>query len=992
MNKKPYILSVFLSLLSISTLAQINAEIIRPSVNASQFDIAVKAETALSKGQLSLNIPLMELKGKGYDLPISLVFYSGDVTCTTEASPVGLGWALMAGGVITKTIRGSDDLETRYSNKEHLTNPNYIVNNWSTNHNFIYDIEEDPMPDEYTYSLPGHSGTINVSFDGNTTTMSLYPDESYKIDSIEHGFCITADDGTKFYYDAIESRTVSESSTSTSWFLTKIVTTKGGLLTFYYAKEEYFDLSTGDDVISSEIFTTRRITSIESDYGIVLFDSTNRSDRGGINDSLASKRINKIELRDENNTFVKGYELDNSGSFESLYANPYDWCDRRHKLSSITQYDAVGNRLPPYEFTYSYKFSKSKLAEGLYQNGECMPRNSWTAYVGPQAYVDLDGVGNPSCQMMYPNTEYTYLEGITIRSENIGATAYDHFCLTGIDYPNGATDEFTYEDHWYSKVNWTDETAWSPTKHMIHGKRLASKVRYGSELNQQTDYIYELHDSNYNAVGPSSGIMTNPSIHCATYYTPEPDMPTWKYHASRLTFGKAFNTFMGPPVCYTEVEEVEKDENGAVLNRTIHYFEPQIVSPPVNYIIVYPYTLSTSPDPSIVEVGNRILGTKSGYMDNMTYLNYVNLTYMAYPLGEFYNVAYTVDKPLKEVFIGREGDVRSIKEYSYTGLFNMDRKYGYKAISQDYYQPNNPYPDFTAHLISMSEYITRRYRFGSIKTTIYYGNDSISERYSVTYNKGRVATTSYTRNNESKKSNYYFPGDIINIVGNSASPEIVAVNGLIEKNIVADPIKTVLKRNDVIVGGECKDYQTLSGLPLLKSLYKIKNTENNSSGAPTVSGNDIDYHADLYKEGEIMTYDEWHNPQHVRLNNTLDRIYVWGYGGRYPIAVIDNMDFTTYQASTPLRSKLSQLATYRKIETETDCANLRVLNTEIRNLLPDSIHITTYTYDPYFGMTSEIDDSNLGTVYTYDTFGRLSAKYDEIYRKREEYNYHLKLQ
>ena len=125
MNKIQYILSVFLTLLSTSALAQINADIIRPSVNASQFDMAVKAETALSKGQLSLNIPLMELKGKGYDLPISLVFYSGDVTFTTEASSVGLGWALMAGGVITKTIRGKDDLETRYSIKAWLNSSYY---------------------------------------------------------------------------------------------------------------------------------------------------------------------------------------------------------------------------------------------------------------------------------------------------------------------------------------------------------------------------------------------------------------------------------------------------------------------------------------------------------------------------------------------------------------------------------------------------------------------------------------------------------------------------------------------------------------------------------------------------------------------------------------------------------------------------------------------------------------------------------------------------
>ena len=172
MNKNAYILSVFLSLLTISAFAQVNAEIIRPSVNASQFDLAVKAETALSKGQLSLNIPLLELKGKGYDLPVSLVFYSGDVTFRTEASPVGLGWALMTGGVITKTIRGSDDLEFRFSNKEHLSNPDYIINNWA-NSDSISNIQEDPMPDEYTYSLPGHSGNINVSCSGNSTTMTL---------------------------------------------------------------------------------------------------------------------------------------------------------------------------------------------------------------------------------------------------------------------------------------------------------------------------------------------------------------------------------------------------------------------------------------------------------------------------------------------------------------------------------------------------------------------------------------------------------------------------------------------------------------------------------------------------------------------------------------------------------------------------------------------------------------------------------------------------
>ena len=68
------------------------------------------------------------------------------------------------------------------------------------------------------------------------------------------------------------------------------------------------------------------------------------------------------------------------------------------------------------------------------------------------------------------------------------------------------------------------------------------------------------------------------------------------------------------------------------------------------------------------------------------------------------------------------------------------------------------------------------------------------------------------------------------------------------------------------------------------------------------------------------------------------------------------------------------------------------MNAAIRSMLPTSAHITTYTYDPYFGMTSETDESNLGTVYTYDSFGRLTAKYDVNYKKLEEYNYHYKLQ
>ena len=1006
MDKKFYLFILFYFLLSLSASAQVEADINRPSINAEQFGFALKAETALNKGQLSVNIPLMTLKGKGYDLPISLSFYSGDVTCTTEASPIGLGWALMAGGVIATTIRGTDDIDDLTENGEitHFTDDHYVEN--AANDVFCLKkldrIRLNSMPDEYTYSLPGHSGTIEVSIDNNKTIKrSLFPDESYKIEEITGGYCITDNDGNKFFFKDAEYRrtgTWPESQESTSYFLTRIETTKGGQFVFTYADEDYCDLSKIRDYVNDwdcDIYHTKRLTRIESDFGSVTFDAVKRDDRGEtgrwtIPTNKKSKRICKIELRDENNHLVKGFELDNSGVFnleDKKWEEPSnDWYNYRQKLSSVTQYDAEGNQLPPYEFTYDYRFSKPRnqyLHSDKDSEGHYIPYDSWTSYVGGQVYVDLDG-SSPYCWIDNdkPNSRPTgWFES---SGEGDPITSDDYFCLNSIHYPTGAIDEYTYEPHRYSKINDTEAYRNYLTK--IQGRRLATKTRYGSGIRQQTKYVYMRHDANYNTIG-LSGVLTNPSIHSATYYTPEwVTGDGWILRASRLSSGRPFNSFMGPPVCYTEVEEVEKDEFDNNLSRTIHYFYPQIVSPPVNYVLIQ------QSRPELIKIENRIFGKKSGYRDGMDGCSNGDYTYLAYPVGEFYNSAFLVDKPLKEVFIGKDGKVRSIKRYSYdTREENIGKKYGYKMVSPE----NSNYT-----MISKSEYITRRFRLMGTNTTSYYYDgekcDSVCEEYKIQYNKGRTKNEySYRESgnqSEKKSSQYYYPDDVNNIAGNNTSLELAAMNGLIEKNMIAEPIKTIVKRNGIIVSGECKDYQMPDSIPLLKSLYKIKKTTNKYSSTPTISGDTIDYKAKIYKEGEVKTYDTNLNPEYVRLNDTQDRIYVWGYGGRYPIAVIDNMNETKFQSIANLKTKILELETYRKIDSEDDCASLRSLNADIRALLPPSAHITTYTYDPYFGMTSETDDSNLGVIYTYDSFGRLTAKYDENYKKLEEYNYHLKLQ
>ena len=1013
MNTKSCILAVFISLLSISSFAQVEADIHRPSINAEQFGFALKAEAALNKGQLSVNIPLMTLKGKGYDLPISLTFYSGDVTTTTEASPIGLGWALMAGGVVAVTIKGRDDIED-YSEDwktDHHTDIDYIEKNYRDPlGRFLDRIQWNSMPDEYSYSLPGHSGTIELSVENKTIKKTLFPDESYKIEQTKNGYCITADDGTKFYFEDAEQRIGGAASQSTSYFLSRIETTKGGYFKFTYAREDYLDLSAIRDVEDNfYLYHTKRITRIESDFGYVTFNAVNRDDRGGyryvtIANDKRSKRINKIELRDKEGNLIKGCELDNSRLFrlkDYTWEDPSDdWYNCRLKLSSITQYDSVGNRLPPYKFTYDYQFSKSRLQYSFLSNtdsdGNYIPYDSWTSETGSQSYVDLHTTGAPRCWIGEgPNSYPTGYSSSSVAGNN--ETTKDYFCLDRINYPTGAIDQFYYEPHCYTKINATEASPEFLTQ--IQGQRLATKIRKPDDksiYSQRTDYIYKLHDENYNASGPSSGVLTNPSIHNATYYTPEisnggpySDSGSLYLRASRISSGKPFNSFMGTPVCYTEVEEVEFDEYVDTLSRTIHYYEPQIVAPPVNYFLMH----SPREEPDLVKIENIIYGTKSGYSFGMESANNVPHTYMAYPVGEFCNTAYVVDKPLKEVFIGKDHKIRSKKEYIYSiGDYDKCKKYGYKLV-----HPNNT--DYT--LISKSEYISHQNRLKEISTTTYYYDgekcDSVCEKCVMHYNKGRTNWISNSRGGkdygEGTFSEYFYPDDvkINNMAENNADSTLAAINMLKDKNIIANPIKTIVMHNGVTNGGECKNYQMVSGRPLLKSLYKVKNTNKVSYNPPTMDSDTINYLVDLYKEGVILTYDADLNPEHIKLNDTQDRIYVWGYGGRFPIAVIDNMDGNTFQ-SLNLKAKILQLQSYRKIETEDKCASLRSLNASIRSMLPESAHITTYTYDPYFGMTSETDDSNLGTIYTYDTFGRLTAKYDENYKKLEEYNYHYKLQ
>ena len=87
-------------------------ETVRPSANAQQSYSGASTEVGLHTGQLSVRIPLFTLPGKGIDIPVTLSFSNAGITHQSESSPFGLGWSVLAGGVITRIFPGSMSITT----------------------------------------------------------------------------------------------------------------------------------------------------------------------------------------------------------------------------------------------------------------------------------------------------------------------------------------------------------------------------------------------------------------------------------------------------------------------------------------------------------------------------------------------------------------------------------------------------------------------------------------------------------------------------------------------------------------------------------------------------------------------------------------------------------------------------------------------------------------------------------------------------------------
>lgn len=454
-------------LIIISVNGQMN--IVPPSPNASSIAKFVENEVSLNTGTVNVNVPIYRVTVDDVTLDINLAYNTKGVLVAEDASDVGLGWTLNAGGVITRQVRGI--IDERPKSPDFLDggylNENYVAD-YQTNSILRADrvhAEEccnpafDYFPDLFHLSVLGRS--TKIIFDNKTKKPIMQSLNDMKLEvtfsSDNHrisGFILTDEKGNKYHFGTYIDLLFStqrlhpgpfdplierDENYPTAWYLQHIETANKNYISFSYSPSYITTYSKEDfkeenSFAETEIFKTYvrqySISEISFPQGSITFNkSSSREDLQG------GSRLESIEVKN-NNVVVKkinlNYQYVTGGStaqIPSLLLLNDPNSAKRLFLTSVDIQDKNNVKNSSYTFEYEPTLLPSKYSNSIdywgyfngFNNGDNM----------------LFNPGSKRREVIFSNLQAGVLKKIT--------------------YPTGGFSQFEYEPN-YTKVPsyWND--------------------------------------------------------------------------------------------------------------------------------------------------------------------------------------------------------------------------------------------------------------------------------------------------------------------------------------------------------------------------------------------------------------------------------------------------------------------------------------------------------------------------------------------------------
>ncbi|QMU65713.1 MAG: hypothetical protein GKR88_16460 [Flavobacteriaceae bacterium] len=518
--------------------AQELPNIVPPSPEASELIKYSQTQISPYTGLPNIQIPFYTINHKGVSVPIALAYSSGGVKVEDIASWIGMGWNLQAGGLVTRTINWLPDnspmgyMNTSYTLEDFAnrepTQGAYCCVEGSRDAQLLGSVSEqrDYEPDEFNYTIPGYSGKFY--YDQNLNDFVQIPYSNNIIEMIEDatiqritGFIITTPDGIRYHFGG-SSHYIEKIQGVQSMSLTYngIINTPAGFYgngTIPYNQSwmlHHIEFPISDEQITFEydlesnvktiirqheelvlplnghpqeyninyierIFTQPKIKEIHFPQGRVAFirEQTERMDLAN------SYPLERINLYDKNNNFIKGIKLNHSQSVcanDNSQAPFFDHhnieAKHRLQLDAVLQVDQNDLELNRYSLEYNPLKLPQRYSRAIdyfgYYNGQSNVGLIPRARYAPNYSTSYFGDANRS---VYP--QYTQAE-----------------TLTKMIYPTGGYDQFIWENN---KVSYFLESS-----------------------NTYRDYLIEQQDVIQSGATP---IDTDPNITYSKIFTIDPD-------------------------------------------------------------------------------------------------------------------------------------------------------------------------------------------------------------------------------------------------------------------------------------------------------------------------------------------------------------------------------------------------------------------------------------------------------------------------------------
>ena len=939
-------------------------QVIPPSPTAFELGKYGQIITGVYTGSAQYNIPLYTLKAKDHSLPISLSYSSNGIQVGLRDSWVGNGWSLNAGGVITRIVRGApDDLGTQVTKAQILSSDSTTrANAW----NLFFPSPSknlDTEPDLYSFNFNGYSGKFIFSSHDNLNGWQamLIPFQDLNIEY--HGgsiFTITTSDGTKYIFDQSEE-TDSRNNYLTSpseyikcnsaYYLSKILYPTGEEIDFTYINGFYVD--------STPTSYTLTVLPVGVEVNSQLYCPGLVQVPGLVLDwqdlKIYPKHLSTISTQNILITLYSSKSRPDIDDYRLDSLNIHDKCSSAPDRSVVLGYNTTANQRI---FLTSVKESGNKVHTFNYESKENVP-------TGNSSAIDHWGYYNgvTANKNTIPNTPMysSYFFSDNPPANRDPNPAYAIFgLLNTITYPTGGTTQITYEPHYY----------WDNTlnANVITGGMRVKRTVSTTSSNDHNPEIVRYYYADMQNIRQSSGS--------------KPTTPTYFFKSFQLVHCLP-GTYNGWSWCPCAVniplEHCNCDQEVTLYNYTSNNVNQLYNSN--SYHIGY----------------SSVIKSYGEHFENGgEYFKYINVSpeaqaTMVWDNGRngFIPFATSSNATRNNGLILEEGAIKINPDSTFTTLKRVGYSYNIGTVDNRKYNDiepiivkNREVPQSSTNLFlqpsiyyDIATYkIETEWPYLSSKTEIIYdtsGQNPVTKTEQFFYDNVYHAQLTREQTTDSKGNlvikKVYYPADYNSTVQNFAT--------LNTKHIVDIPVDTRKYVNGVLAEGQQVQYNDF-GQPT-----NIYVAETRGADVAFVPSNPYTF---AYKANYL--YDTNQNLNQICKAFNSPTTCLWGYNNTLPVAKIENASY--YGVVSSLGTTFINTLGLTTNQTSVN-SQLTQLRSTIKTAYPNAM-VTTYTYSPLIGMTSQTDPNGVTTSYEYDNFGRLKnvRDKDQYILGRNYYHYY----